>query len=462
MRTGEGKPSGRKPPLSRKDAHEFALSMGSEVCRIVVRGGPGAFLDQLLCRYDPWMIPASPLLREGLLLNVTFVSAQPTSPAGRDTLRRPLHVQDDPDQMHASRWDFDLRLSRQPNPDKGWVARAVCELNVLSFDSMLRVAWSLILPRLGGFLVHACAVRAGESAVLLPGPSGSGKSTFAAKMPDADHVLTDELTAVMPSPAGGWRAFGTPFWGDFRRGGGSLRGYPLRAVALLEQRSKLKLETLSPAEALARLLGCFLYFGNDNKMAQRNVGLAMKLVAAVPVLSAQLTLKTPPYDLFSALRGHCETLDAPDVGVTARERISEFRWMLAKHGRYAYTPRGHSMKPWLRDGESVFVVQTKPPSAASFRAGQVLVYWTPGSTPQSDCLTCHRLIGKHAFGSGGERFFTKGDNASGISQFHHGKHSEILGCIVDGVSGGASPSLGDIAKLLLSLGTLPLMRWLGR
>ena len=79
-----------------------------------------------------------------------------------------------------------------------------------------------------GALFHACALRIGEGGVIFPGQSGAGKSTLARKLPEPERVLTDELVAVSRAEMGRWRVTGTPFWGDFKRGGGSIRSWPLQ------------------------------------------------------------------------------------------------------------------------------------------------------------------------------------------------------------------------------------------
>jgi hypothetical protein len=49
------------------------------------------------------------------------------------------------------------------------------------------------------------------------------------------------------------------------------------------------------------------------------------------------------------------------------------------------------MRPWLKSGDSLFI-QSAP--EAELAAGDILLYWSPGATPDEDALTCHRMVGR--------------------------------------------------------------------
>ena len=76
---------------------------------------------------------------------------------------------------------------------------------------------------------------------------------------------------------------GSPFWGDFARGGISMRSWPLRTVAFLAQapRDAVTMTPIVSSEATLRLLGCFLSFAPIGETVERNLALAMQLCAEV-------------------------------------------------------------------------------------------------------------------------------------------------------------------------------------
>jgi hypothetical protein len=124
----------------------------------------------------------------------------------------------------------------------------------LFLDSFLRsVVGSEILAR-GGLLVHGAAVVVDGAAHVFPARSGSGKSTLAAR---ASHPLSDEVTVIERSAAGGFLVHATPWW--LSRGGvAPLAGVyalawdgegivPLRRSAVRQLLTNLVLPLDSPA-----------------------------------------------------------------------------------------------------------------------------------------------------------------------------------------------------------------------
>lgn len=161
----------------------------------------------------------------------------------------------------------------------GGEARIVRGLSPL--DSLLRIALSFELVNRGGFLCHSAAV----DGWLFPGRSGAGKSTLGVAAPQ-DRLLADEHVGVTPG-----RLHGTPFWGDFRKGRNN-GSAPLRAIFFLDRRAPRGVRPVGKARALARLLECVLFFGDDGRSAGKILSLASRVVETVPTFVLSYDART--------------------------------------------------------------------------------------------------------------------------------------------------------------------------
>jgi len=469
-------PDGRAP-------NDLLLSIGGLVGHLDLGEAPAPFIRQLRDRYGPYSVPPAAWVERAFSIAVGFTAAAGLVDGGLragEVAARPLRVDESTDRIRVSRWDFvaTLAQTRRDRDDERtpWLGQATCQMNPFALDSLLRVLWAVFLPRSGGALFHACAVRIGEGGVIFPGQSGAGKSTLARKVVDSDRVLTDELVAVSRGQLGQWRITGTPFWGDFKRGGGSIRSWPLGAVSFLEQAPDLGLRAIPPAEAAWRLLACFLCFQTDADTAARNLAIAIDLCTDLPGVVTETARETPFAALETALAPYVPRPAPPDHPPTSREMISEFRWQLQQSGHYAYKPKGTSMKPWLRPGDALFIETVDESRLAP---GDVVLYWTPGRTPHEDHLTCHRMVARRELGSGAPgspgaegsktrrmKYYMKGDARSAIERFENGRESEILGRVSavsrDGRSMPVPGRVGNLARLLGSLVATPLLKVTGR
>lgn len=478
---GRGGESGDDAALSLS----LTLSIGGLVGRLDLGPAPAPFLDQLVERYGPYAVPPAPWLECAFALRVDFSAASHVVDGrarASEVAAHPLRVEESGEAIRIRRWDFSARLApetaaveadgrkhRLEAPARSpWRGLVSCQMNPFAFDSLLRVLWAIFLPRAGGALFHACALRIGDSGVIFPGPSGAGKSTLARKVSEPERILTDELVAVSRGELGQWRISGTPFWGEFKRGGGSIRSWPLQSLSFLEQSDRLAASPLPASEATLRLLGCFLCFQTDAEVAARNLAIAVNLCSEVPAVVLRSARDTSEADIQDELRPHLPARARRDHPPTPREMISEFRWFLTQSRRYAFRPRGTSMRPWLRSGDALFIESV---DVAEVAAGDILLYWSPGRTPDEDRLTCHRLvarIGAGATAAGKKKFklWMKADARSHIENFEHGVGAEILGRVSavsrDGRVVPVPGRIGNLARLLGSLVAAPLLKMAGR
>jgi hypothetical protein len=204
----------------------------------------------------------------------------------------------------------------------------------------------------------------------------------------------------------------------------------------------------------------------DRATVEQNLAIAVQLSGEVRSVEASLTKSVPASEIFPKLAPHL----GPDVtrkvpAASAREMISELRAYLRAHGKYASQSKGRaSMLPWLKPGDVLFV---KAVHETELVAGDVVVYWSPGPTPDDDKLTCHRLVGRSARPGGSVPIYvTKGDALSHFERFENGRRSEILGKVVaisrDGQTLTVPGRLGNLARLFGSLAATPFLRMVGR
>jgi len=138
--------------------------------------------------------------------------------------------------------------------------------NEYALDSLLRVLLSWKLAGRHGFLLHAATVVRGGKAYVFTGRSGAGKSTVASLSP-AGTVLTDEIS-LLRCEDGEWRAYGTPFWGEFRAAG-SNSSAPVRGLFRIVQAAENRVTALRPREMLRALLPNVLFFSPESEANRR-------------------------------------------------------------------------------------------------------------------------------------------------------------------------------------------------
>jgi hypothetical protein len=391
-----------RPVAGGSEKLTLSLSIGGIVGHLEIEGAQAVFLEQVRARYGAFILPSSSRGASdfSLRLGLDPLAAPGASASKRlaATEAHPLKVTASGRTIAAERWDFQARLQARSAPRSmlkrgvSYHGEARCEASPFALDCLLRVVYATLLPRVGGMLIHGCGLRHAAIGVIFPGVSGAGKSTLARKAPDADDVLSDELVAVRRLDDG-WRLFGTPFWGDFARGGISMRSWPLRTVAFLHQAREVAMTPITSSDATLRLLGCFLAFTTDRASVERSLAVAVQLCAEVRSVEASLTRTAPTATVFRKLAPHLgPEVTRPVPPANARELISEFRALLRKQRSYVFKPKRTTTATagaWLKSGESL-AVQT-PGLGAPLAPGDVVLTWVPGPTPDEDALACRRL-----------------------------------------------------------------------
>ena len=179
-------------------------------------------------------------------------------------------------QWRIERGDFHAQWD--PDSGRGWVEQTP---NPYSLDSVLRIVHSLILAARGGFLLHAASAICDGRAYLFSGVSGAGKTTMTRLAPSDISLLTDEISYVRPR-AGGYSAYGTPFAGELAKAGEN-RTAPVSALFFLEKGPENRIDEISPAEAVRRLMRNILFFADDRELVEKLLATACDFVAGVPI-----------------------------------------------------------------------------------------------------------------------------------------------------------------------------------
>jgi len=146
-------------------------------------------------------------------------------------------------------------------------------------DSLVRILLSMLLAQQRGFLLHAATVVNNGRAYVFTGRSGAGKSTVASLSPKGT-VLTDEIS-LLRYVDGGWHAFGTPFWGEFRAEGVNIHA-PIAGLYFLSQATEDRVERVSTPEALRAMLPNILFFSQERQMTEKLLGLLSEFVGSIP------------------------------------------------------------------------------------------------------------------------------------------------------------------------------------
>ena len=242
---------------------------------IALSTGDEGFLDLLRRRYDGFLSSSRPEF--GLEFDLTS-----TELASDDDVR----VRREGDEWLLQRGDFRARWD--PRTGQGSVRQ---NANPYSLDSVLRIVHSLILAERGGFLLHSASAICDGRAYLFSGVSGAGKTTMTRLAPADITLLTDEISYVRPSddrpnddrPSDhGYHAFGTPFAGELAKAGENCAA-PIAALFFLEQGPENRVDELTSADAVRRLMRNILFFAEDRALVERLFATACDFVARVPI-----------------------------------------------------------------------------------------------------------------------------------------------------------------------------------
>ncbi|MEW6041042.1 MAG: hypothetical protein AB1633_05935 [Elusimicrobiota bacterium] len=194
----------------------------------------------------------------------------------------------------------------------GWLSlkdyRGTCKIagNQYSFNSFLRIIFSLLAVELGGVLLHSSGSCIASGALLFIGKSGSGKSTIIKNLlvypNNRNKILSDEITLVMPSNNDGYNSFSTPFFGTLE---GRLKitskQAPVKKIFFLKKSNHFNIKKLKRNKALERLLPNIIFFLKDGFFAEKVMSIAAGITEKIPCYELSFTerVKKNEYKIIS-------------------------------------------------------------------------------------------------------------------------------------------------------------------
>jgi hypothetical protein len=200
------------------------------------------------------------------------------------------------DRIHAPRATFRVDVTRvmgRPGGEERSVLPYLCTEessrllvagplpDTMAVVSAVHLGLAHHLPRRGGLLLHASAVRASGWSFVFPGPTEAGKTT-AAQGFHGGTVLTDERCAVR-QVGDRWLAFPVPMWGG-KYAPVPAAVVPLAMVVVVRKNAALAATPLSRAVAVSRIAPGIVHNSYDVVRAGRVLGVLAELATEVPVV----------------------------------------------------------------------------------------------------------------------------------------------------------------------------------
>lgn len=160
--------------------------------------------------------------------------------------------------------------------------------NIYSFDSFLRILYSLYLLYNDGFLLHSAGIKKDDRVYLFSGSSLSGKTTvirhLRPRLTNENAILSDEIIAIRKEKQNGGNyfffAYPTPFWGEFKSSENiNNQGTKIDQVFFLGNRDFAK---LSFNKAVERLLENIIFFSKETEQIKKLLKLGVEFLQQVP------------------------------------------------------------------------------------------------------------------------------------------------------------------------------------
>lgn len=226
--------------------HQLNIEIGDVCCAIETE--KSALLEELEFKYQGFISQQEPILtiniKQGEYRNQPEVKSIVES------------------RVFALRWG-DINGEINLEEGKGWVNGVG---DFYSFDSFLRIVYSLLAVKWNGFLVHSVGVIKNGKGYIFAGPSESGKTTIA-RLSSNYNVISDEIIMVKENRAG-FEIAGTPFYGELEKSR-NMKAKIGRMFLLKRGGNGFYRRKLISYEATAGLLKNVLFFTSEPYLTKR-------------------------------------------------------------------------------------------------------------------------------------------------------------------------------------------------
>lgn len=198
-------------------------------------------------------------------------------------------------------WSYRFAGWFRPQEGRGQVW--FCDADGWGFQSslmnFLRVVYSTLALKKGGFLLHSAAVVRKGKAYLLFGPSGSGKTTASSLSIQDDassRVLSDDLILILPGdePGAGPVAVSSPFRGWFAELPEAQESFPVAGFYRLVQDQRVFLEPLSAARGISEVIGSLPFVTDRAEYGESILTAVSQALAGAPAYRLHF-LKDPSF-----------------------------------------------------------------------------------------------------------------------------------------------------------------------
>jgi len=233
--------------------------------------------------YGPYLVPRS--LRASPRIGIMQL---PSGSNGE------LSVDRDGGQWNIKRGDFTSRSTAN---------FLSTELNIVkdrfSLNSWLRIFLSLYGAARSQLLIHSAGYYHSGGVYLFPGRSGSGKSTIT-RLLGKDSALSDELV-IVSSGKNNVQASSTPFWGELKKGSGSIFTGPLRGIFFLRHGAGISARRIDSGMGLRKLLPTVLFFSHDHATVSRVLALSAAFVKRLPAYELTFSLRNTRAEVINCI-----------------------------------------------------------------------------------------------------------------------------------------------------------------